>query len=114
MITTTSRVDVKLTSSLLMVQLMEGNGWKVREFADAVDGDLRKRFTKAAKQGVPRPTCGRSTIGHLRSGYRMTCHEEVAQSIANILRLPRAALFTDHVSKVQTETRPTYARKMTR
>jgi len=103
MITTVDRLDVKITSHIIFAQLMKHNGYSVRTLSEEVDRTLRKNHSHQ--------TCGRGTIGNLRSGYRDTCNEETAKIIADLLGLPVAALFTPHISKVQTEVRPTYARK---
>lgn len=103
MLATEARMDVKLSSNIILAQLMKHHGYSVRTLSEEVDRTLRKKHS--------RQTCGRGTIGNLRSGYRNTCHQEVAKIIADLLGLPVAALFTNHVSNVQTEVRPTYTRR---
>lgn len=106
MITTEERMDVQITNHVILAQLMEHHGYSVRTLSDAVDLTLRKRHMHT--------TCGRGTIGNLRSGYRKTCSAEVAKIVAELLGLPVAALFINHVSKVSVDVRPTYAKKMPR
>lgn len=98
MITIEGRVDMQLTSSVILAQLMDHNGYSVRQMSEAVDKVLRKK-RKSTR-------CGRGTIGNLRSGYRNTCKPEIAEAICEILNIPLSALFITKVSNVQREVRP--------
>lgn len=95
MIVIEGRHDVKLLSHVMFAQLMEHNGYSVRGLADDATRVLRKRREKI--------TCGRGTVGNLRSGYRMTCSPKVAEALAECLNVPVAALFSSKVSNVQRE-----------
>lgn len=97
MVVTVGRVDMQLTSSAILGQLMDHNGYSVRGLSDAVNKVLRKKKKKIE--------CGRGTIGNLRSGYRSNCNPEIAEAICELLNIPLSALFVTKVSNVQREVR---------
>ena len=61
-------------SSSALAQAMTYRNWSVRSLATAVGAD-------------------RSTIGHLRSGYRRKCDPELAKRIAAAVQMPIDFLF---------------------
>lgn len=85
MISTESRLDVRLISSAVLAQYMEFRDLTVRELA----------------RRVP---CSPALVGHLRSGKRSTCKPETARKIEKALNAPPGSLFVAKVSTVQRET----------
>lgn len=94
-ITTETRADVKLTSHEVLAQLMVLNGYSVRSLTDTVNHQLIRNRSKTR--------VSRSTIGHLRSGYRTAASREVAETITGLFKIPTAALFAANLSKVSRE-----------
>ena len=99
MITIERRLDVKLTSSIMLAEYMRLRGFTVRTLADAVERELQKRKYKETK------TCKHATIGHLRSGERDTASTDVAIAISEVLDAPLSSLFSAKVSNVQRDNR---------
>jgi hypothetical protein len=95
-ITTTERIDVRLKDAALLQGFMALHRYSVRNLADAVEREIRKKDKTA--------TCSPATIGHLRSGARKTVKPAVAKAICDILQAPEASLFSIKVSSVQRET----------
>lgn len=102
MITIERRLDVKLTSSIMLAEYMRLRGFTVRTLADAVERELQKR-KYTAKDG--QKTCKHATIGHLRSGERDNASTNVAIAISEVLDAPLSSLFSAKVSTVHRDTR---------
>lgn len=75
------RFWVKLISHAALAQYMEHRGFTVRTLAHRVG-------------------CSHATIGHLRSGKRMTCRPATAKAIEEALQAPPGSLFVPQVSHV--------------
>jgi len=80
------RLDVRLISHLALAQYMEHRDYSVRSLAD-------------------RTGLHRSTIGHLRSGFRRNINSRDAKKIAKALDCPVNALFVASVSHVSRDLR---------
>lgn len=95
-ITQERRTDVFLKDPNILQVFMELHHYSVRNLADAVERELRKKDKKA--------TCSPASIGHLRSGARTYVNTDRARAISKILAAPEATLFSAKVSNVVRET----------
>lgn len=84
MITHAWRVDVLVRDHRLLAKMMDHHDLSVRQLADRV------RYN-------------RSSIGHLRSGKRTTCPDDLAKRIAKALDCPTDLLFETRTSIVSRE-----------
>ncbi len=95
-ITQERRTDVYLKDPNILQVFMELHHYSVRNLADAVERELRKKDKRA--------TCSPASIGHLRSGKRSYVSTDRAFAISKILTAPESTLFTAKVSNVARET----------
>lgn len=94
----------QLLSADMLARLMKLHGWTVRDMAEEVSLRLRRTHKQRLKRDAHAPKeCKRGTIGNLRSGYRKSCHPDVAEVISEVLKLPTDGLFTTKVSTVHRE-----------
>lgn len=89
MIRIEGRFELKLISSDALARYMKTRGFTVRSLAEAVGGPHV-----------------RSTIGHLRSGKRSHCEDDLAERIERVLNAPSGSLFMPSISRVAREVQP--------
>ncbi len=90
------RLDARLTSAVVLKELMKLHGFTLRSLADASNVLLAKKRGSTIR-------VSHSTIGHLMTGERKSCKPEVAKAIAEVLHVPVALLFAVEVSRVSRE-----------
>ncbi len=98
------RLDVKLKSRVMLVELMDHYRFTTRSFAEAVNTELARTHRTLRKPGKPMTT-SKTAIGYLRSGDRRTIRKEVAQAIEVVLRQDPGVLFVPKVLHADRDTR---------